>query len=134
VVKLCTNLLIATTAQILSEATVLGESAGVRRTDLLGFINDSAVGSPFTAYKSEAIIRQDFTPTFTPELQRKDVRLALELASGRGVSMPLATATEAAYTSLIDSGLGDGKDFISVIVKVAHDSGLQLADESGSAK
>lgn len=130
VVKLCTNLLIAVIAETLSEATLLGESAGVRRSSLLEFINDSAVGSPFTRYKSQALIDLDFTPTFSPELQRKDVRLALALAERAGLTMPVARTTEQAFTALIDSGLGDGRDFIALVLKLAADAGLVLKRES----
>ena len=36
----------------LAEALVLGQSHGVRRGALMEFINDSAIGSPFTRYKT----------------------------------------------------------------------------------
>lgn len=130
IVKLCTNLLIAVIAETLSEATLLGETAGVRRSSLLEFINDSAVGSPFTRYKSQALIELDFAPTFSPELQRKDVRLALDLAERAGLRMPVAQSTEQAFTELIDSGLGEGKDFIALILKLADDAGIVLTKES----
>ncbi len=132
VVKLCTNLLIAVLAETLSEAVVLGESAGVSRTRLLEFVNDSAVGSPFTRYKSQPLIELDFTPTFTPEGQRKDLLLALALGREAGVSLPVAAATEVAFTRLIGSGLGDGKDFIALVLQLARDAGRTLQPEGTS--
>jgi 3-hydroxyisobutyrate dehydrogenase len=130
VVKLCTNVLIAVIAEALSEATLLAQVGGVRRSQVLEFINDSAVGSPFTRYKSDALVALDFTATFTPELQRKDVRLALELAGRAGLAMPVTEQTEQAFTRLIDSGLGADRDFISLILKLADDAGMTLAKES----
>jgi 3-hydroxyisobutyrate dehydrogenase len=129
VVKLCTNLLIAITAEALSEATVLGERSGVRRPELLAFINDSAIGSTFSKYKSEALVDLDFTPSFSPEGQRKDLRLALDLGRDGGVSMPVAAATEVVFSQLIGSGLGADRDFIALVLQVARDSGITLAAE-----
>lgn len=128
-IKLCTNLLLGITAQALAEIIVLAERSGVTRTALLGFINDSAIGSPFTKYKSAAFINLDFTPTFTPEGQRKDIRLAISQGAELEVPMPLASATEVEFSRLIASGLGANKDFGALLLQVARDAGLELARE-----
>ncbi|HEY8318614.1 MAG TPA: NAD(P)-dependent oxidoreductase [Amnibacterium sp.] len=129
VVKLATNALLAVTMQALAEAAVLADRAGVARRDLLAFVNDSAVGSPFSAYKTPALVGLDFTPAFTAEGQRKDVRLALGLAQDLEVPMPVLAATEVAYSRLIASGLGAGLDLAAVLLQVARDAGIELAAE-----
>ena len=126
VIKLCTNLLVAVTAQCLSEAAVLAEKSGVTRTALMDFINKGAVASPFTRYKTAAIVGLDFTPAFTAEGQRKDLRLALELAAEVGVSAPVTVETEHQFTRLIDSGLSDGRDFQSLLLLAASDAQVEL--------
>ena len=65
VVKLVLQVLVGGTAELLGEALVLGESGGVDRASLLEVINASAVGSPLVAYKTEPLLRDDYTATFT---------------------------------------------------------------------
>ncbi len=129
VVKLCTNMVLAVLAQALAEALVLGQRTGVRRGDLMEFINDSAVGSPFTRYKTDAYVALDLTPAFTPEGQRKDLRLALQLGAEHDVPMAVASATELAFSRLVTSGLGAKRDFASLILLAARDAGLDLGPE-----
>ena len=130
VVKLATNGLLAVVIQALAELVVLGEKAGVRRADLLAFINDSALGSPFSAYKTPAFVELDLTPTFTVEGQRKDVRLALALAAALETPMPVLSTTEVEFSRTIASGIGAGKDLAAVLLTAARDAGLDLAPEA----
>ncbi len=129
VVKLCLNLVLAVLTEALSEALVLGESQGIRRGTLLEVINDSAVGSPYSRYKAGAFVGLDLAPAFTAEGQRKDLRLALTLAMAADVPLPIAAATEVAYSRLVASGLGRGLDVAALILLVAHDAGIQLGPE-----
>ena len=90
IVKLAINLMIAVLAQVMSEALVLGEAAGVSRATLLEVMGSSAAGAPFVKYKTEALLREDFSATFTTALMEKDVDLALDAAREGGVQLPLA--------------------------------------------
>jgi 3-hydroxyisobutyrate dehydrogenase len=132
VVKLCVNLVLAVLAQALAEALVLGQSEGVRRADLMDFINDSAIGSPFTRYKTDAYVALDLKPAFTPEGQRKDLRLALQLAAEHELPLPQASATEVEFSRLIASGLGEGLDFASLILLAARDARIAIEPEHAS--
>ena len=131
VVKLGTNLVLAVLAQALAEALVLGQSHGVRRAALMEFINDSAIGSPFTRYKTDAFVRLDLEPAFTPEGQHKDLRLALQLGAEHEVPMPVSSATEVEFSRLVASGLGEGLDFASLILLAARDAGIAIEPEHG---
>ena len=82
------------------------------------FINDSAIGSPFTRYKTDAFVRLDLAPAFTPKGQRKDLRLALRLGADQEVPMPVSSATEVEFSRLVASGLGDGPR-----LRLAHPAG-----------
>jgi 3-hydroxyisobutyrate dehydrogenase-like beta-hydroxyacid dehydrogenase len=130
VVKICTNALLGVLMETLSEVAILGETNGVKREALLNFINDSAVGSPFSTYKTPALVSLDFTPTFTSEAQRKDLRLALSLAEEKGASIPLIHATEVEFDRLVESGVGSGLDIASVISQVALDSEIDISPEN----
>lgn len=129
VVKLGTNALLAITMEALAEIAVMADKAGVSRGALMDFINDSAVGSPFSRYKSAAIVGLDFTPTFTPELQRKDVRLALQLAAEVETPMPVLAATEVCFSRLVAGRLGEGQDFATLILEAARGAGHLLQPE-----
>lgn len=128
-VKLCTNALLGITMQALAEVAVLAERAGVSRTDMMAFINDSAMGSAFTKYKTAAIVELDFAPTFTPEGMRKDVRLAVDAGREVDVPTPLISAVEVELSRLAASGIADGQDFAGLILQVARDAGLDIAPE-----
>jgi 3-hydroxyisobutyrate dehydrogenase len=132
VVKLCTNMVLAVLIQALAEALVLGESHGVRRGAMMEFINNSAIGSPFTRYKTPALVELDLRPAFTPEGQRKDLRLALDLGRRREVPTPVSSATEVEFSRLVASGLGQGLDFAALILLAARDAGLTLTPEVGA--
>src|SRR5581483_2392040 len=68
IVKLAINLVIAGLAELMAEALVLGESSGVSREDLLTTMGDSAAGAPFVRYKTEPLLRDDYSATFTTTL------------------------------------------------------------------
>jgi 3-hydroxyisobutyrate dehydrogenase len=129
VVKLCTNALLGVTMQSLAEIAVLGDRHGVARAALLGFVNDSAIGSAFSRYKTPPLVELEFPVAFTPEGQRKDLRLALDLARQAEVPMPVLSETEVAYSRLISGGLGAGRDFASLVLNVARDAGVELVPE-----
>lgn len=130
VVKLCTNAVLAVLAETLAEALVVGERAGVRRRALMEFINASAVGSPFTRYKTNAFVALDLTPTFTPEGLRKDLRLVLDLGADLDVPLPTVSVTEQTLSRLVTSKLGDGRDFASLILLAARDAGFDIEPET----
>jgi 3-hydroxyisobutyrate dehydrogenase-like beta-hydroxyacid dehydrogenase len=129
VIKLGVNALLAVTMQSLAEVAVLADRAGVRRAAFMGFLNDSAIGSPFTKYKTANVVGLEFPPTFTPEGQRKDIRLAVDLAHELEVPMPVLNTTEVAFSRLVSGGLGEGRDFAALILAVARDAGYELDPE-----
>jgi 3-hydroxyisobutyrate dehydrogenase-like beta-hydroxyacid dehydrogenase len=129
VVKLCTNAYLAVVMQTLSEVAVMGEKSGVKRGALMEFINDSAVGSPFSNYKTPALVDLDFSPTFAVEAQLKDLRLIHSLAASVGAVMPSVAETENQFTRLVETGVGSGLDIAAALLLVARDSNLDIQPE-----
>jgi 3-hydroxyisobutyrate dehydrogenase-like beta-hydroxyacid dehydrogenase len=115
IVKLAINVMIGGIAQLMSEALVLGEAAGVSRADLLDVMGNSAVGAPFVKYKTDALLRDDFSATFTTSLMEKDVDLALDAAAEAGVELPVAGELKGILRDAIDAGYGDD-DFMALFL------------------
>jgi 3-hydroxyisobutyrate dehydrogenase len=121
----------------LIEITLLANKMGVPRHAFLAFINNSVMGSMFTAYKSPALVNLDWTTTFTPELLRKDIDLGLSLGREWDVPMPVTAATR----ELLQSHFGAAtlkpnpkeyleKDFSALMETMALAAGMNLTSEN----
>ncbi len=117
VVKLTFQILIAGTAELLAEALVVGEAAGVERQALLDAIGASVVGSTFVKYKSEPLLRDDFTATFTTALMQKDVDLVLDLAGEVGVELPATALVRTLLEATAENGHAD-EDFMALLLEL----------------
>jgi 3-hydroxyisobutyrate dehydrogenase len=135
--KIAHNVMLGVVIQNLAEITVLAEKAGVPRHAFLAFLNNSVMGSMFTAYKTPALVNLDWTTTFTPELLRKDLDLGLGLGRELDVPMPVTAATrEALQAHFGAASLKDDpdaylqEDFAALIETVALASGIRLKPEN----
>jgi 3-hydroxyisobutyrate dehydrogenase len=109
---------------------------GVPRHAFLAFMNNSVMGSMFTRYKSPALVDLDWTPTFTPELLRKDLDLGLALADEMDVPMPITAATRAILQMHMGSAQSQpdpqkylDQDFATLMETMARASGMKLKSE-----
>jgi 3-hydroxyisobutyrate dehydrogenase-like beta-hydroxyacid dehydrogenase len=107
VVKLAINLVIGGLAELMAEALVLSEASGVSRAALLEMMGDSAAGAPFVKYKTEPLLRDDYSATFTTRLMEKDVDLVLEQAASVGVPLPLVAELKRRIRAAVAAGYGD---------------------------
>jgi 3-hydroxyisobutyrate dehydrogenase len=128
-VKICHNVLLGVVTQSLAEIAVLAEKGGVPRHALLEFINNSVMGSVFSTYKTPAMVKLDWTPTFTPVLLRKDMDLGLAAGERLGVPMAVAQTTRDKVQQSIDAGHTDC-DFAILLEEQAKASGLDLQPEN----
>jgi 3-hydroxyisobutyrate dehydrogenase-like beta-hydroxyacid dehydrogenase len=121
VVKLAINLVIGGLAELMAEALVLSEASGVSRAALLETMGDSAAGAPFVKYKTEPLLRDDYSATFTTRLMEKDVDLVLEEAANAGVLLPLAAELKKRIRAAVDAGYGDD-DFMALFLDLRNQS------------
>ena len=128
-VKICHNVLLGVVTQSLAEIAVLAEKGGVPRHALLDFINHSVMGSMFSAYKTPAMVKLDWTPTFTPKLLRKDMDLGLAAGARLNVPMPVAQTTRDMVQHSIDAG-HTACDFAILLEEQAKASGLDIQPEN----
>ena len=123
VLKLALNLMIATTAQAISEALVLGEAHGLDRAKMLEVMGASAMGSPFVKYKTAALVADDYSATFTGHAMWKDLSLALAAAHEAGAPLPLTAAVQQLVEGCIGSGWGD-RDLMMLLPRLRREAGL----------
>lgn len=121
IVKLAINLMIGGLAQLMSEALVLGEAAGVSRAALLEVMGGSAAGAPFVKYKTEPLLRDDFSATFTTSLMEKDIDLVLDAADENDVELPMAQELKELVRAAVDAGYGDD-DFMALFLALRNAS------------
>jgi 3-hydroxyisobutyrate dehydrogenase len=137
VCKIAHNVMLGVVIENLIEITLLANKMGVPRHAFLAFINNSVMGSMFTAYKSPALVNLDWTTTFTPELLRKDIDLGLSLGREWEVPMPVTAATR----ELLQSHFGAAtlkpnpkeyleKDFSALMETMALAAGMNLTSEN----
>lgn len=126
VVKLAINLVIGGLAELMAEALVLGEGAGVSRRALLDVMGSSAAGAPFVQYKTEPLLRDDYSATFTTALMEKDVDLILDAAADAGVELPVAKELKSLLRSAVDAGYGD-HDFMALFLHLRSASNQEVA-------
>ena len=117
-VKLIHNGLGAVTAVAVAEALAMAVQSGVDPYVFYEVVRNGG-GMAFGTYFDRRVQRMldgDFSPTFSAELMRKDVGLALELARAAKVPTPMLEETKRAYDAAID--LGAGKEDFSAVTHV----------------
>jgi 3-hydroxyisobutyrate dehydrogenase-like beta-hydroxyacid dehydrogenase len=112
-VKLCHNLYLGMMVQALAEVTSLAEKGGTDRAAFLEFLGGTVVASDWVRKRSDALVRRDWTPTFTTELLRKDFDLGLDAARSLEVPMPVGALVYQLIQSAIGAGLRH-EDFLSL--------------------
>ena len=117
--KLSLNMMIGVSMQMMAEAVVLAEKAGLDVEQVCDVMAGSAVGSPLVGYKKVPIGTGDYTAAFSVKLMMKDFDLAFDAAKQYGVSMPVTAVTRQALSAADATGRGD-KDF-SVLTQVLED-------------
>jgi 3-hydroxyisobutyrate dehydrogenase-like beta-hydroxyacid dehydrogenase len=123
IVKLALNVMIGGTAQLLAEALVLSEKYGIDRAAVLEVIGGTAMGSPFVKYKTDALVADDYSSTFSASMIYKDLALALEAAHDAGTPLPVAAVTQQLVEGCIATGMGDA-DFTALLPRLRREAGL----------
>lgn len=112
--KLMCNLQLILGVAALAEALGTARAAGIGDDLLRAVFANSPFLSESTRTRFESVFDPRHPGWFSPELARKDVRLAVEMAQRRGVPVQLGPAAENLLTSVIDGGTA-WPDFAAVI-------------------
>ncbi len=124
IMKLCLNLMIASTMQMEAEAVVLAEKAGIETRQACDIIAGSAAGSPLTGYKAALIAGGEYAPAFSVKLMMKDLDLALAAGKQYGVPLPSTALTRQSLQSAAATGRAE-KDFSVLTQCLEEQSGYK---------
>ena len=116
--KLVMNLLVGGLTELLAEAFVLAEAAGIDKAAIRETLLASVLASPFVGYKAPQLLERQFAPLFTTGLMLKDLNLILHLAQDEGVTLPATTAIRDVYARSARAGREE-QDFSAVIEQLS---------------
>ncbi len=105
-VKLVNQILVVVNQWAVSEALLFAAKAGLDLEATLSAVAGGAAGSWMLTNRGPQMIRRDWAPGFTIDLQQKDLRLVLEAADEVGVPTLATAQVFQLYRSLQDRGLG----------------------------
>ncbi|MDZ4763496.1 MAG: NAD(P)-dependent oxidoreductase [Chloroflexota bacterium] len=105
-VKLVNQILVVVNMLAVSEALLLAEAGGLDLEKTLNAVAGGAAGSWMLSNRGPQVIRRDWRPGFTIDLQQKDLRLALEAASELGIPTLATSMVSNLYRTLQTRGLG----------------------------
>lgn len=107
VLKLAVNSVLYGLSQAVAEAVALAEKSGVKPETTMDILSKGAAGAPMLTYRREQYLHPDTAPiTFTVDLARKDLNLALDQAKRTGAPTGQLERTMELLEQLIEQGHG----------------------------
>jgi 3-hydroxyisobutyrate dehydrogenase len=106
-VKALVNMFMNCNTAALAEGLGLGAALGLDLTMLREVFAQTGANSSVLRTDGEDMHNREHTCFFSAAHAAKDSGIALTLAKGQGLNLPLATATRKQYDRLIKEGLGD---------------------------
>ena len=124
--KLCNNILSATSMAVTAEAMVMGVKAGLDPKLMLEIINSGTGRNTATESKfPNEILPRRFTQGFATGLMYKDVRLCLEEAEALRVPMWVGSAVKMLW-QLANSERGPQSDFTEIVRVIEDWAGVEV--------
>lgn len=105
-VKLVNQILVVGNALAMCEALLFAKAGGLDLQKTLDAVSPGAAGSWMLSNRGPQIIKRDWRPGFTIDLQQKDVRLILDAADQLGVPVLATSLVFNLYRVLQADGLG----------------------------
>ncbi len=130
-VKLVNQLLASGHTLIMSEALLFAQAGGVDLEKTLEAVSAGAAGSWMLSNRGPQVIRRDFSPAFSIDLQIKSLEAVLAVGSDNGAPLPTTAQLYQYYRSLQAQGLG-GEGHHAVIKALEGLAGFQVGPISSS--
>lgn len=129
-VKVATNMISAAEIGVLSEALALLARGGVPLPRLMEALQHNVANSGAISAKLPLMLSGDFTPRFSTKNMLKDLQIALRSVEGKGIDLPVTSATAGALMGAVQAGWGED-DFASLARHYAYAGTLKdLMDQS----
>jgi 3-hydroxyisobutyrate dehydrogenase len=125
IVKLVNQILVVGHALAMGEALLFAQAGGVDLQKTLAAVEAGAAGSWMLSNRGPQIIRRDWRPGFTIDLQQKDVRLILDAADDLGVPVPGTGLIFQLYRTLQAQGLGSEGNH-GLVKALEHLAGFEI--------
>jgi 3-hydroxyisobutyrate dehydrogenase len=122
--KLAFNLFLGILATGFSEALVLAQKIGISPEDFVNVVNSTHHRNGYTQNKGPRVARNEFAPTFTLDMMRKDLSLALEEMVINGISLPTSAAALNLFIAAANQGYGKS-DYSSIVQIIRTVNGLK---------
>jgi len=124
--KLVNQILVVVTMQAVSEALLFAQAGGLDLEQTLAAVGGGAAGSWMLNNRGPQVIKRDWRPGFTIDLQQKDLRLVLEAADQLGVPLPSTAQVFQYYRALQQLGLG-GEGNHALVKALERLAGIEIA-------
>ncbi|MEP6630653.1 MAG: NAD(P)-dependent oxidoreductase, partial [Lapillicoccus sp.] len=107
VAKACNQLIVAATVLSLGEALVLAERSGLDLDLLVDLLAGGYADSRILRTRGARMVAEDYGPSAAARYLLKDVGFAADVAADTDTATALLPAVRAAFTELVERGLGD---------------------------
>jgi 3-hydroxyisobutyrate dehydrogenase len=124
-VKLVNQILVVGNALAMCEALLFAQAGGVDLAKALEAVSAGAASSWMLSNRGPQILRRDWRPGFTIDLQTKDIRIVLDAADKLGVPLPGLALTFQLYRTLQAQGLGSEGNH-ALIKALEHLAGFEV--------
>jgi 2-hydroxy-3-oxopropionate reductase len=125
VAKLCNQLVVGATINIVAEALLLAQAAGADPVAVREAIRGGFAGSRVLDVHGQRMLERNFVPGGQVKSQLKDMRNVLTTAGQVGLTLPFATLAEQQYASLPDE-LASADHSTALIALERMNAGLRL--------
>ncbi len=126
-VKLVNQILVVGTMLSMAEALTFAQAAGLDLEKALAAVSGGAAGSWTLSNRAPQVLRRDFRPGFSVDLQQKDLRLVLAAADELGVPLQ-ACSTAFHYYRVIQQRGGGGEGNHAIVKALEYLTGLTVGD------
>jgi 3-hydroxyisobutyrate dehydrogenase len=129
-VKLVNQILVVVNALAVSEALLFAQAGGLDLEKTLEAVVPGAAGSWMLQFRGPQVVKRDWRPGFTIDLQQKDLRLVLEAADQLGTPVVGTSLVFNLYRTLQAEGLG-GEGNHALVKALERLSGIEVGTAAG---
>lgn len=126
--KAVNQILVVVNQLAVSEALLLADAGGLDLEATLKAVGGGAAGSWMLSNRGPQMIKRDWSPGFTIDLQQKDLRLVLGAADALGTPVPGTALVYQLYRALQHRGLG-GEGNHALVKALEEMAGIELGSD-----